>query len=92
MGRNKTNSEMLASLTSSLLDEAQSRHGWTQAEFAARAGLRPETMSRIKGGCHFDTLERLARTAGMRIVAIPDNSHVEQVLTGSGFSFDDVDD
>lgn len=82
---------MLRALVDSLLTEARTSRGWSQADLAVHADLRPETMSRIKGGCQFDTLERLARTLGMRIIAVPDNDYVQQVLTGNGFTFENFD-
>ena len=72
---------MLDSLVGHFLEEARRTNGWNSAELAAHAGISPETMSRIKGGCHFDTVERLAAALGMRIIAVPDNDHVQDVLS-----------
>ena len=35
--------------------------GWTQAELAARAGVRPETISRIETGKHSPALKTMAK-------------------------------
>jgi ribosome-binding protein aMBF1 (putative translation factor) len=92
MPRRQTESRMLSRLVDQIIDRARTDRGWTQAELAFRSDLRPETLSLIKAGCQFDSLERLARTAGMRIIAIPDDDHVSQVLTGGDFRFEDFDD
>lgn len=89
MPRKKTDSVMLSSLIDSFVAEARTSRGWNQVDLAVHAGIRPETLSRIKGGCQFDTLERLAKVLGLRIIAVPDDDYVQQVLTGSGFTFDE---
>ena len=73
---------MLDKLIGQFIDEAKRARGWSPTDLALDAAIRPETMSRIRGGCHFDTLERLALALGMRIIAVPDNDHVQNVLRG----------
>jgi hypothetical protein len=48
---------------------AARRLGLTDTEWAARAGIRKETLSRLRGrpSCDFSTLEALARATGSRI-------------------------
>ncbi len=86
MPRRPVNSQMLDELLDQLVAGAK-RNGWTQAELATRAAIRPETLSRVRGGCQFDTLERLASATGMRIIAVPEspNRHLIDILTGGPF-------
>ena len=51
-----------------IADAAKSR-GLNRRELAVRAGVRPETVSRIasRGTCDFATLERLAAAVGLRL-------------------------
>lgn len=48
---------------------AASARGLTRRALALRAGVRPETVSRIaaRGTCDFATLDRLARAAGLHL-------------------------
>lgn len=48
---------------------AAAEKGLTRRELAHRAGVRPETVSRIatRGTCDFATLERLANAAGLHL-------------------------
>ena len=49
--------------------DAARAHGLSRRALAQRAGLRPETLSRIasRGTCDFATLDRLAEAAGLRL-------------------------
>ncbi len=51
------------------ISAAARSQGLNRRELAARAGVRPETVSRIasRGTCDFATLERLAAAAGLRL-------------------------
>ena len=53
---------------------AAAEKGLTRRELAQRAGVRPETVSRIatRGTCDFATLERLANAAGLHLGLIRD--------------------
>ena len=48
----------------------------TDTEWATRAGIRKETLSRLRGrrSCDFGTLDALARVVGSRIGVITDNA------------------
>ena len=52
-----------------LITSAAAAKGLTRRALALRAGVRPETVSRIatRGTCDFATLERLAQAAGLRL-------------------------
>ncbi len=58
-----------ASAILSRITAAAKSLGLNRRELAIRAGVRPETVSRIatRGTCDFATLERLARAAGLGI-------------------------
>jgi len=73
-------------LISRVIEAAKAR-GLSQAELAARAGIRPETLSRAKKNPNISlkTFADLARIAGMRIQLIPDNPVAEQVSRGTLF-------
>lgn len=55
-------------LLARIADHARAQ-GLSRRALAQRAGVRPETLSRIasRGTCDFDTLERLAAAAGLRL-------------------------
>src|SRR3569833_1154930 len=55
------------------LSRAARDRAWTDSEWAARAGLRKETLSRLRrrSSCDFATLEALAEVAGCHLVVVP---------------------
>ena len=57
-----------SSVLARIADAAKAR-GLSRRALAQRAGVRPETVSRIasRGTCDFATLERLAEAAGLRL-------------------------
>lgn len=67
--------ESLATLTT-----AARQRGWSDAEWARRAGVRKETLSRVRGrgNCDFATLNALAEVVGAAIVAV---SRIDASLT-----------
>jgi len=72
---------------SSLLSEvlaAAKAAGIDQRELALRAGIRPETLSRLKrkGRGDFDTLDRMARVAGMRLSLVADDDLTARIERG----------
>jgi len=70
-------------LIEDIIAHAKRVHGWSQGTLALYANLTPEGLSRAKGNsCRLDTVERLAKAAGMRIIVIPDDTYVADVLSG----------
>ncbi len=57
-------------------------HGFNDTEWAARAGIRKETLSRLRGrvSCDFGTLHALAAAVGANIGIIDPHSGLEQSL------------
>lgn len=55
------------------MDAAVSALNWTDRRWAAAAGVRPETVSRLRsrGNCDLSTLEALADAVGLRLFAGP---------------------
>ncbi|MDP2832057.1 MAG: helix-turn-helix transcriptional regulator [Pseudomonadota bacterium] len=58
--------------------------GIDQRELAQRAGIRPETLSRLKrkGRGDFDTLDRMARVVGKRLTLVADNDLTARIERG----------
>jgi len=57
----------------SILRSARRRAGWSQRELARRAGVPFSTVARVETGAmtpRVDTLERLLRACGERLVAV----------------------
>lgn len=63
---------MLAQLLATLTREARLR-GLNDSQWAQAAGLRKETLSRVRSRrtCDFASLEALARAVGVRLAALP---------------------
>ena len=59
-----------------------------EKDLAQRAGLRPETLSRMKrrGTADFTLIDRLARAVGMKLAAVPDDDQLERIQQGNFFS------
>lgn len=66
---------MRTNLTSLLktMDAAVAARNWSDRKWAAEAGVRPETVSRLRsrGNCDLSTLEALADAVGLRLFAGP---------------------
>ncbi len=58
--------------------------GVDQRELALRAGIRPETLSRLKsrGRGDLDTLDRMARVVGKRLTLVADNDLTARIERG----------
>lgn len=73
-----------AGLLSAILEAARAaRIG--QRELALRAGIRPETLSRLKrkGRGDLDTLDRMARVVRLRITLAPDDDLTARIEQGN---------
>ena len=59
-----------------------------EKDLAQRAGLRPETLSRMKrrGTADFTLINRLAHVVGMKLAAVPDDDQLERIQKGNFFS------
>ena len=55
------------------MEAAAAARNWSDREWAARAGVRPETLSRLRnrGDCVLSTLEALAHVVGLRLFMAP---------------------
>ena len=55
------------------MEAAAAARNWSDRKWAAKAGVRPETVSRLRnrGDCVLSTLEALARAVGMRLFVGP---------------------
>lgn len=68
----KRSTKSLGALLRELKNSAR-QQGFTDSEWAARAGLRKETLSRLQGrsSCDFATLEALAEVVGSAFAVVP---------------------
>lgn len=66
---------------------AAAQSGLDESELARRAGAAPETLSRMKarGNGDFGLLARLARVAGLRLAAVPDDEALDALRRGEFF-------
>jgi DNA-binding Xre family transcriptional regulator len=57
-------------------------------ELAQLAGLRPETLSRMKsrGTGDFTLIDRLARAVGLKLAVVPDDDQLERIQQGRFFT------
>lgn len=57
-------------------------------ELAQLAGLRPETLSRMKtrGTADFTLIDRLARAVGLKLAVVPDDDQLERIQQGRFFT------
>lgn len=55
------------------MDAAVAARNWSDRKWAAEAGVRPETVSRLRsrGNCDLSTLEALAHAVGLRLLLGP---------------------
>lgn len=73
-----------------LLDEIEQRaqqQGLRKRDLAHRAGISPESYSRMKrrGSGDFHTLNRMAQAVGLRLSLVPDNPILESLRKGAFF-------
>ncbi len=84
--KNGASSPGFAGLLERILVRAREQ-GLEQRRLAARAGLAPETLSRLKkrGSGDFATLDRLARVVGLRLDLVPDDDTLAAIRDGRFF-------
>jgi DNA-binding Xre family transcriptional regulator len=80
-------SETMQSTLNTILAAAESKK-LKEKELAQLAGIRPETLSRMKsrGTGDFAVLDRLAHAVGMKLAAVPDDDQIERIQQGRFFS------
>jgi DNA-binding Xre family transcriptional regulator len=80
-------SEAMRSTLSAILAAAETKQ-LKEKELAQLAGIRPETLSRMKrrGSGDFTILDRLAHAVGMKLAAVPDDDQLERIQQGRFFS------
>ncbi len=70
------------------ITSAGKKQGMTAAAIAVRAGLAPETLSRMKArkSADFGAVERMAAVVGLQITLVPQQTNrAERVSSGSFF-------
>ena len=81
------NIESVRSTLNTILDAAESRK-LKEKELARLAGVRPETLSRMKsrGTADFALIDRLARAVGLKLAVVPDDDQLARIQQGRFFS------
>lgn len=68
------------------MEAAAAARGWSDRKWAARAGVRPETLSRLRsrGDCVLSTVEALAHAVGLRLSVGPNTrAHASAPKSGA---------
>jgi|GEM_PF-3232571 DNA-binding Xre family transcriptional regulator len=81
------NIESVRSTLNTILAAAESRK-LKEKELARLAGVRPETLSRMKsrGTADFALIDRLARAVGLKLAVVPDDDQLARIQQGRFFS------
>ena len=81
------NIESVRSTLNAILAAAESRK-LKEKELARLAGVRPETLSRMKsrGTADFALIDRLARAVGLKLAVVPDDDQLARIQQGRFFS------
>jgi DNA-binding phage protein len=81
------NIESVRSTLNAILEAAESRK-LKEKELARLAGVRPETLSRMKsrGTANFALIDRLARAVGLKLAVVPDDDQLARIQQGRFFS------
>jgi DNA-binding Xre family transcriptional regulator len=81
------NIESVRSTLNIILAAAESRK-LKEKELARLAGVRPETLSRMKsrGTADFALIDRLARAVGLKLAVVPDDDQLARIQQGRFFS------
>lgn len=85
--KSQANSDPVRSTLNTILVAAETRQ-LKEKDLARLAGLRPETLSRMKsrGTADFTLVDRLARAVGLRLAVVPDDDRLERIQQGRFFS------
>jgi DNA-binding phage protein len=85
--KSQSNSDPVRSTLNAILAAAETRH-LKDKELAKLAGLRPETLSRMKsrGTADFTLIDRLARAVGLKLAVVPDDDQLERIQQGRFFT------
>ena len=83
----QSNSDAVRSTLNAILAAADTRK-LKDKELAQLAGLRPETLSRMKsrGTADFTIIDRLARAVGLKLAVVPDDDQLERIQQGRFFA------
>jgi transcriptional regulator with XRE-family HTH domain len=67
--------------------QAARQHSINQKELAVRAGITPETLSRMKsrGSGDFGVLNKMAHMVGLRLTLAPDDETLNAIREGNLF-------
>jgi DNA-binding Xre family transcriptional regulator len=81
------NIESVRTTLNAILAAAESRK-LKEKELARLAGVRPETLSRMKsrGTADFALIDRLARAVGLKLAVVPDDDQLARIQQGRFFS------
>lgn len=79
-------SETLLALINEIIDRAAERH-ISEKDLALRAGIQPETLSRMKsrGAGDLGVVDRMARIVGRKLTLVPDSELLEKLQKGDFF-------
>ena len=74
--------------TLNIILDAAERKKLKEKELAQLAGLRPETLSRMKsrGTADFTLIDRLARAVGLKLAVVPDDDQLARIQQGRFFT------
>ena len=83
----QSDSDPVRSTLSAILAAADVRK-LKDKELAQLAGVRPETLSRMKsrGTADFTLIDRLARAVGLKLAVVPDDDQLERIQQGRFFT------
>lgn len=82
----RSDNDRIRALLEQILAAAKEQ-GIPGRELAVRAGIAPETLSRMKGRGSGDAavLDALARVVGLRLALVPDDERIEAIRSGDFF-------
>lgn len=85
--KSQGNSDPVRSTLNAILAVAETRK-LKEKELAKLAGLRAETLSRMKsrGTADFTLIDRLARVVGLKLAVVPDDDQLARIQQGRFFT------